>query len=238
MDMIRDDYKRGEEMEEKLIIILKDNGIDAEKNPDPYDIDVIVNLGDDIYILIEIEETSSRNWPPNYTKPNYRSKLFTMPIRKIKYFIGNKTKTNITLDDYLKKNSTIESIKEFNKLFDDNTKFVSKNDKKIRLYIKGSFELNNLCIVKSETIIKALNNTLIDQCKVNQQIKEISNKNKKDWDFKGNLWENRCVKNFKNQKRDDPVTLILGHIEEKNELIWISKDQLYDTLYKIAFGEL
>lgn len=161
-----------------------------------------------------------------------------MPIRKIKYFIENRTKKGLTLDDYLIENSTIESIKKFHdELFERNTKFIMKNDGKIRIYIKGSYNFEHMCIVKSNTIVKALNNELIDQEQVNNQIQQIRNKSR-NWIFKGNLFENRCVKNYKGQLRDDPVTLILGHIEADNELIWISKKDLCDTLEKICVGKL
>ncbi|WAM36915.1 hypothetical protein [Caldicellulosiruptor acetigenus] len=232
--MIRDDYERGMEMEKKVIKILKKHGIHAEKNCDPYDIDLIVNLCGKS-ILIEVEETKEKYWPCCFKKPCYPSKLFTMPIRKIKYFIENKTKQDLTLNEYLREKFTIGSIKEFyEEVFEINTRFEGKRDEKIRIYVKGSYNLENLCIVKSNTVIKSLNKELVDQDKVNEQIKEMEQKQQKKWSFWGNLWENREVTNFEGQLRDDPVTLILGHIEAENELIWISIDELPVELYKIA----
>lgn len=171
--MVRENPIRGEMMECKIINLLSCKGILARKNPDKYGMDVELLLEGNKTVLLEIEETQCDKWPAECEKPTYPSELFTMPIRKIKYFVSNRTKQNETLDRYLKENSTIHSIDEFYKLFDKSTKWTGLSDGKIRLYIKGSWELEHLCIVKSETIIKALNGQLTDQDEVKSRIEEM-----------------------------------------------------------------
>ncbi|MGJ8454324.1 hypothetical protein ACSFC1_03365 [Pseudothermotoga sp. U03pept] len=233
--MVRDSYERGEEQERKIIELLKAKGMSAEKNYDKYDIYIIIRFAEGICILAEIEETSCRSWPSSSEKPLYPSKLFTMPIRKIKYFVGNAW----ALEEYLKVNRSIRSIEEFNQLFDKSTTFVPKNDGRIRLYIKGSCNLEHLCIVKSETIVKALNHNLADQDKVDKRIDDLKRQAKGlNFNFQGNIWENNEVKNFKGERREDPVTLVLGHIEEKNDLIWLKLDDLHKILCSIVGNNL
>lgn len=81
-NIIRDSIKRGEDIEYRLINFLKNQGIDASKNEDKYDIDLIVNLTGGRTILIEVEETSYKTWSGNSKKPSYPSKLLLCLFEK------------------------------------------------------------------------------------------------------------------------------------------------------------
>jgi len=221
---IRDDYERGVRKEHVLKDIINNCKFHCDKNNDPYDIDLVVNLREDKRILIEVEETSERNWPSDSYNPEFPSGLLTMPIRKVKYFIDNSEK--------LEKKS-INSIEEFTKLYPNNILFKPKSSKdEIRLYIKGSFNLKHLCLIRESTIVESLNSKLSDQKFVDMRIKELKQKNS-NWKFLGNLWYNPYVKNMKGKDRDDPVLLILGLFERKNDLIWIEQSRICDVLKKL-----
>lgn len=222
--MVKDNLNRGVSKELLLIDFIKQTcKLNVYKNPDPFDIDLVIYLRSGRKILLEIEETSKRNWPEDKQKPQTPSLLFTMPLRKIKYFIRN----GHILSDYLRKNSSINSIEEFNFLYPEN-KFESRSDC-IRIYIKGSYNLAKLCVVRNEVIVKSLNNELVDQQKVNQRISEIKRWNSR-WRFKGNIWENTSVKNYDEVIREDPLLLILGHVEFSPDLVWIDKKEIYDKV--------
>jgi len=219
--VIRDDYKRGVSKEHELKKIIVDIcKFHCNKNKDPYDIDLVINLHENKKILIEVEETSDRSWPSDSLKPKFYSKLLTMPIRKVKYFI----------DDFKKlEKKTIGSIEEFIKLYPKNTLFKSRNSKdEIRLYIKGNYNLKHLCVVSEEIIVKALNGKLRDQKLVDKCVGKLKKNSK--WKFSGNLWYNPSVRNMKGEYRDDRVLLILGLIDGNNDLIWIEQSSVCTVL--------
>jgi hypothetical protein len=229
VNLIRDDLSRGVSKEFSLLELIKkycDVIKKIYKNPNIYDIDLIVELKNNKEVLLEIEETSRRNWPEKHSKPDIPSKLFTMPLRKIKYFIKN----GDLLEKYLIKNSTISSISEFNTLYAKGTRFELNNDK-IRIYIKGSYNLKKLCVIKSRVILKSLNNQLSDQIAIKKRIKEISDWNG-SWTFQNNLWENKLVKNYENEIREDPILLIVGHVDKENDLIWIEDKDICKTIFE------
>ena len=220
--MVRDNLNRGVNKEFDIInfILGECDVISVNKNSNEYDIDVVLELPNNKKALIEIEETSLKNWPPNKRKPLVPSKLFTIPLRKIKYFVEESE----LLSSYLKTNSTIKSIAEFNSIIPKKTKYKVKTDC-YRIYIKGSYNLKNLCIVKSRLIVNSLNYVLKDQTQIDKRKNIITTWNPK-WKFQKNIWENNSVKNYSNQFREDPLLLIVGHLEYSKDLIWIEEKEL------------
>ena len=229
--MIRDDYERGVRKEYELKQVIVDTcRLACKKNDDKYDIDLVITLSKNKKILIEIEETSKRFWPTNNWKPQFPSGLFTMPIRKVKYFIADFKKLEKTY---------IKSIENFIKLYPKSTLFKPRSSKdEIRLYIKGSYNLKYLCMVKENIIVNSLNHNLKDQKFVDAHIKELKKRSSK-WRFYRNLWYNPLVRNMKGKQRDDPGLLILGLINKDNNLIWIEKSDLcciFNELIKTKWG--
>jgi len=227
---IRDSLNRGVSIEFSIIHILRECKAfrAVYKNTNPYDIDVIIELSDGRKILIEVEETSSRSWPPTEQKPKFPSGLLTIPIRKIKFFISESVK----LDRYLTENGTINSISEFLEIFPEDYYFKPLTEADcIRLYMKGSTNMQYICIVDQSVIIKALNYELKDQKCVDMVIKKLSER--KSWKFYKNLWENWDVRNMEGVKREDKLLLILGCINE-GEFIWTNLDSLCMEIKELA----
>jgi len=225
--IIRDDYDRGVSKENELIKAIRDLcGFNCYKNDNAYDIDLVISLSKDKKILIEVEETSYRSWPNSSPKPNFPSGFLTMPIRKVKYFISDFSKLE---------RKVINSIEDFLELYPPNTLFKPRShENEIRLYIKGSYNLEYLCLVGEDTIIKSLNNKLDDQELVNKRILELQKERRKNrWIFWRNLWYNPDVKNMKGEYRSDPVLLILGLIDKSNDLIWIHRSNICTILKKL-----
>jgi hypothetical protein len=232
--LVRDSIKRGESFELEVIKFLKDKcGIDCRKNDNKYDIDIVAEI-DGKEALIEVEESSDRYWPSHSNRPTIPSKLLTIPIRKIKYFVNE----GYTLEEYLKKYGTIRSIEEFESIFDGVDKFTPKDDK-LRIWLKLSHNFGEyLCIVTQNVICDALNHNLKDQSDVDKRILELkeisSNSRYLRWYFKNNLWENRNVKSMNGKPRDDPVLLILGRVDKENDLIFCHKRELCYKLKQLV----
>jgi len=236
--LVRDSIKRGESFELKVMEFLKDRcGIDCWKNYDKYDIDIVAEI-DGNEVLIEVEESDSRYWPSHSKRPtlNYKipSKLLTIPIRKIKYFVNE----GDILEEYLKRYRTIRSIKEFESIFNSVDKFTPKDDR-LRIWLKLSHNFGEyLCIVTQNVICDALNHNLKDQSDVDKRILELkeisSNSRYLRWYFKNNLWENRNVKSMNGKPRDDPVLLILGRVDKENDLIFCHKRELCYKLKQLV----
>lgn len=227
--MPRDSIERGEEMERIVLEQLKkcEKFRNVKKNEDPYDIDLVVEV-EGRKILIEVEETAKRNWPSNEPKPLFISGFLTMPARKIKYFVDDGN----SMESYLTKHRSIDSIEEFKKLYKGVQCFKPiRRDKEVRIYLKGSHKMEHICIVRQEIIVNALNGTLIDQKFVEKRKNELTNGH---WQFEKNLWENNSVTNMKNEPRDDKLLLILGLFDrEDNGLIWGKLSDLCQLLQEV-----
>jgi len=223
--MVRDSLERGVEKEleikeflEKYCDIVKN----ARKNPDEYDIDLIVETKNN-KIRFEIEETSSRNWPSDSKKATFSSNLLTMPLRKIKYFIKESGK----IGDFLEERGTIKSFEDFYELYPDDHIFEPTNQD--NYYIKGSYKMNYLSISNPTLIVNSLNYNLKDQSHVDKRVNNV-----KDWvdswKINQNIWLNPSVKNMSGKSRSDPMLLILGHIQKDNEINWVEKTELCDFI--------
>jgi len=223
--MVRDSYKRGITKELKLMDTINNySDWNCQKNSDPYDIDLIVHLTKGRKILIEVEETGKRYWPSISSKPSYPSGLLTMPIRKIKYFISDFKKIE---------KASFNSLEDFFKFYPKTTIFKPRSNKnEIRIYVKGSYNLKYICIVTEDIIVKSLNSNLADQQYVNRRIRKLKQDTR--WIFYNNLWFNPEVKNMKGKKREDPILLILGTIQQKkNGIIWEPLDNIVKILEKL-----
>lgn len=200
---IRDPFDGKSKEDEKFMIEYVNRTyikINAIKNPDKYDIDVILynNQGKKIAYL-EVEGTH-QGWWSNTERSTWPSNLMTMPIRKMKYFIQE----NSSLHDYLLENGTIEKD-QFIQLYSLNDEEFTLNviEGLPRFWIKISYCGRYFCICSKDEIVEKIN-----QSKYYPD-KRITNHE----GYFRNIWYNERI------PRDDKTVLVLGEIDG-NELFF------------------
>jgi hypothetical protein len=222
--MRRDSIKRGESIQEFICSVFRKKcGFECPGNTksDKYDIDLEVVIEGQI-VFVEVEETYKRYWPENRPKPSYPSGLLTMPLRKIKYFI--REFKNFT-------EFTPQSIKEFINFVRENK--ISLNELSYipnAYYMKTNYNAKYFFVVDSLHILKSLSFDLEDQDVISSTIRRLSRSN--NFRFYNNIWENKRVRNYKGQPRDDKVLLIVGTLES-SYIRWGKLDTICDIFKTI-----
>ncbi|NPA41120.1 MAG: hypothetical protein GXO18_02490 [Aquificae bacterium] len=225
VDVSKDNIARGEKIQEIICNAFKKCGLNCidRTRANKYDIDLEILCGSRS-VFIEVEETSRRYWDSHSPKPIYPSKLLTMPLRKVKYFIKEFNTEDFrnflpqTIDEFFsfinKKGINLNKLTEI-----DNT-----------VYLKCNYGAKYFFIAKSKHIRIALQHKLPDQ----EYIDKLIRKAKKRFVnhlFYGNMWENKYSRNYEGILREDPVTLVIGSLGS-DYIVWGNTNNICELLKK------